>query len=543
MLKRVTALLLVMIFAFTLAACGEDKGNTSSGAANNTSDVASVDSTGDNTASTGDASKDTKSTGSKATKSGTQTTASKGTTVNANSRVVTSKGGTTTQTSGQGNQSGKKNIKSVAGWISVKSGKSQTSGLNLKGKTIKMAITEEGQYNTASFKRTIAAFEKEYNCKVKLTTLKFDRYNQQVTQALSAGNMYDICYAHGSMFPACAIDNLYEDVLPTLRQDDLMDGNKPLAGGIDIAKSGYFAYKGKLYGTCNFESVFPYVIYYNKKQMADAGYSGSKDPRKLAENNKWSWSVIKSMGRRLTDIDSGVYFVSNSFTGRCVTLAYGSAIVKAETNNKTKSVKYTQNITSAQFIAGCKQIQEFFTGNTRIGEPRDGSHPYNSSEALRKGTVYMWTEETSKYLDLAKEVKSSAAFNRDKNNIGIVEVPLGSTNKSKIYPTGWLTAVCCGKGKDPRVSIAWDTFRSRYQDPVQDSNAMSKTDKEYAAELLKGDICCEPGQFQTSENDVLNLVNAQVWYRIVNGDDVSKCITQTKDQITTCINTTMKGAQ
>lgn len=543
MLKRVTALLLVMIFAFTLAACGEDKGNTSSGATNNTSDVASVDSTGDNTASTGDASKDTKSTGSKATKSGTQTTASKGTTVNANSRVVTSKGGTTTQTSGQGNQSGKKNIKSVAGWISVKSGKSQTSGLNLKGKTIKMAITEEGQYNTASFKRTIAAFEKEYNCKVKLTTLKFSTYNQQVTQALSAGNMYDICYAHGSMFPACAIDNLYEDVLPTLRQDDLMDGNKPLAGGIDIAKSGYFAYKGKLYGTCNFESVFPYVIYYNKKQMADAGYSGSKDPRKLAENNKWSWSVIKSMGRRLTDVDSGVYFVSNSFTGRCVTLAYGSAIVKAETNNKTKSVKYTQNITSAQFIAGCKQIQEFFTGNTRIGEPRDNSHPYNSSETLRKGTVYMWTEETSKYLDLAKEVKSSAAFNRDKNNIGIVEVPLGSTNKSKIYPTGWLTAVCCGKGKDPRVSIAWDTFRSRYQDPVQDSNAMSKTDKEYAAELLKGDICCEPGQFQTSENDVLALVNSQVWYRIVNGDDVSKCITQTKDQITTCINTTMKGAQ
>lgn len=543
MLKRVTALLLVMIFAFTLAACGEDKGNTSSGATNNTSDVASVDSTGDNTASTGDASKDTKSTGSKATKSGTQTTASKGTTVNANSRVVTSKGGTTTQTSGKGNQSGKKNIKSVAGWISVKSGKSQASGLNLKGKTIKMAITEEGQYNTASFKRTIAAFEKEYNCKVKLTTLKFATYNQQVTQALSAGNMYDICYAHGSMFPACAIDKLYEDVLPTLRQDDLMDNNNPLAGGIDIAKCGYFAYKGKLYGTCNFESVFPYVIYYNKKQMADAGYSGSKDPRKLAENGKWTWSVIKSMGRRLTDIDSGVYFVSNSFTGRCVTLAYGSAIVKAETNNKTKSVKYTQNITSAQFIAGCKQIQEFFTGNTRIGEPSDNSHPYNSSEALRKGTVYMWTEETSKYLDLAKEVKSSAAFNRDKNNIGIVEVPLGSTNKSKVYPTGWLTAVCCGKGKDPRVSIAWDTFRSRYQDPVQDSNAMSKADKEYAAELLKGDICCEPGQFQTSENDVLNLVNVQVWFRIVNGDDISKCITQTKDQITTCINTTMKGAQ
>ena len=542
MLKRVTALLLVMVFALSFVACGKDDSTTSSGAANNTSDVASVDSTGDNTASTGDASKDTKSTGSKATKSGTQTTASKGTTVNANSRVVTSKGGTK-PTSGKGNQSGKKNIKSVAGWISVKSGKSQTSGLNLKGKTIKMAITEEGQYNTASFKRTIAAFEKEYNCKVKLTTLKFGTYNQQVTQALSAGSMYDICYAHGSMFPACAIDNLYENVLPTLRTDDLMDSNNPLAGGIDIAKSGYFAYKGKLYGTCNFESVFPYVIYYNKKQMADAGYSGSKDPRKLAENGKWTWSVIKSMGRRLTDIDSGVYFVSNSFTGRCVTLAYGSAIVKAETNNKTKSVKYTQNITSAQFIAGCKQIQEFFTGNTRIGEPRDGSHPYNTSESLRKGTVYMWTEETSKYLDLAKEVKSSAAFNRDKNNIGIVEVPLGSTNKSKVYPTGWLTAVCCGKGKDPRVSIAWDTFRSRYQDPVQDSNAMSKADKEYAAELLKGDICCEPGQFQTSENNVLNLVNGQVWFKIVNGDDISKCITQTKDQITTCINTTMKGAQ
>ena len=54
-----------------------------------------------------------------------------------------------------------------------------------------MAITEEPQYNTASFKRTVSAFEKEYNCKVELKTLKFSTYNQQVAQAKSTGNFSD----------------------------------------------------------------------------------------------------------------------------------------------------------------------------------------------------------------------------------------------------------------------------------------------------------------------------------------------------------------
>lgn len=529
MTKRLLALCLVLVFTLSFAACGKnDENNASSGAAV-TSGAASADAaSGDNANA---------QTQSKAAGSDKVNTASgnKNNSQAAGSKIATASRLTASKAAApvKRNKSDKTTITAAVSGLKVTSGKSVSNGINLKGKTIKMAITEEGQYNTASFKRVISAFEKEYGCKIKLTTLKFNTYNQQVTQALSAGSMYDICYAHGSMFPACAIDNLYENVLPTLRTDDLMDDKNPTAGGIDLAKSSYFAYKGKLYGTCNYSSVFPYVIYYNKKTLSDAGYSGAKDPRKLAENNKWSWSIIKSMGRRLTDADSGVYFLSNSFAGRGINLAYGAPVITVSNG------KYKENISSGAYVTACKDIQSWFVGNTRIAEPSDTAHPWNTYDTMLKGNSMMFLEETSKYLDMSKDVKNSPSFNRDKNNIGIVEVPLGSTNKSGKYPTGWLTAVTCGKGKDPKVAIAWDTFRSRYEDPVQDSNAMSKADKAYTDGLMLGDISCEVGQFQTSDLSALNLTSGMKG-QIIKGQDISKSITQIKDQLTACIKATVK---
>ncbi len=553
MAKKLLALLLVFVFAFSLAACGEDateNGSKSSETASTAGNVASSEETGEvesNDEKTDEADSQTEETGSK-TESKTSSTGSTGSTNSTNSTNSTSStvstgrpGGTTGNRPGagnsNGNQSGQANITAAVEGLKVKEGKSLVDGLNFKGKTFTMAITEEGQYKTNSFKRCITAFEKKYNCKITTKELSFATYNQQVAQAKTAGKPYDICYAHGSMFPACAIDEIYNDLSDSLRTSDLMDNNNPTAGGIDLPKTSYFVYKNKIYGTCNFSSCFPYVIYYNKVLMAEAGYTGNSDPRKLAENNRWNWSTIQQWGRKLTDVSADKYFLSNSFCGRGISLAYGAPIVTV-----SKGV-YKENITSKGYMASLKLMQDFFVGNRKIAEPKDGTHPYMSYETMLRGSAYMFTEETSKYLDMAKEVVKSSAFNRNKANIGIVAMPLGETNTKKAYPTGWLTAVCsgAGKGSNELVAIAWEVFRSQYVDPATDPNAMSAADKKYTDSLLMGDISCEVGRFSNSETDTIQLTEhgAGIVPSVIAGADVSKQVTAVKDKMTDCINTTL----
>lgn len=527
MAKRILALLLVAVFTFSLAACGGNDDDVSSAGGDTVitevEDAASKDAQTEKVEDKQEEKKEDdkkeETTSNAASKTGSTTsrvTQDKVVSnVNDNKDVSVDKGG--------------KNITAVTN-LKVTKGASISQGINLRGKKIVMAITaDEGQYNTVSFKRTVAAFETEYNCKVELKQLKFSIYNQQVAQAKSAGNMYDICYVHGSMFPSCAIDGLYEPLNDTLRSGDIQTDSK--SGGIDLNKTSYFVFKNKIYGTCNFNSVFPYVIYYNKKLFADNGLT---DPRAMAEKNKWTWSVIRQMGKKVTDAGSNIYFLSNSFSsGRAVQLCYGAPVVAVENG------KYKQNVTSAGYINANKFIQQLCVGNNAITEPNDTAHPYNSSETFMKGTAFMWTEETSKYLDIAKEVKTASAFNRDKNNIGIVEMPLAGTNKDK-YPTGWLTAVACGAGKDPKVSIAWDVFRSKYKDPVKDANAMSDKDKEYTDDMILGNIACEPAAFADTQTESNRIAADNIMPAVRNGADVAKTVADYKDKITACIEFALK---
>ena len=525
--------MLVLLMTFALAACGGDDNNTSS-----ESDVAS-EVVADVQSETKDAaSKEEKTENKKETttnKKGAQTT-NTNTTTNTDRKTTKKKNNAT----GKVDTDTSKNITPAVGNLTVKEGDSLTEGLNLKGKTITMAITaDEGQYRTASFKRIIAAFEKEYNCKVKTKELAFGKYNQLVANAQAAGNSYDIAYIHGSMYPACAIDGLYEDLTDKLRTGDLMDNENPAAGGIDLNKTSYFAsYENKIYGTCNFESAFPYVFYYNKLKFNEAGL---KDPRALEKAGKWNWNIIQQYGRKVTNADEKVYFLSNSIAGRGVPLCFDAPLVKVtpKKNSTTNSV-YIQNITSTNYMEAYKFMGKLISGVNAISEPLGGEYGLNNSETFMKGTAYMWLEETSKYLDISQIATAKSAFNKKKENIGIVKMPLGATNKSKKYPTGWLTAVACGKGKDPRVSIAWDVFRSSYDDPIVDANAMSKSDTAYIQATLKGDIACEVGMFSNSSGEQIDRYEGDIRNSVCKGDDVSKLTTKYKDMINNAIKFTMK---
>ncbi len=419
------------------------------------------------------------------------------------------------------------------GDITIDRTTSSVDGLNISGKTITMAIVEEDPYTSTSYKRMVAGFEQKYNCKVTIKGLKFSTYNQQVSQAYASGKPYDICYAHGSMFPNCAITGIYNKLNDYISTADFVNKSNLSAGGIDPVKTSYFVYNKGIYGTCNYYSCNPYVIYYNKVAMAELGYSGNNDPRKLSEKGEWTWSKIISMGKRRTDVNADIYFLSNSFSGRGVNLAFGAPIVTL-----TNGV-YKENVTSGSYIAGLNMMKKLFVGADRIAEPRDSTHPYNSYATMFSGKCFMHTEETSKYLNMVRDVPNSSALNRSKDNIGIVAMPLGETNTNKAYPTGWLTAVCSPKGSDPRIAIAWELYRSSFVDSVVDFVEMNATDKAYANSLLKGNICHEVGNFASSSTNTLSLTEGGVVPNVLRGQDPYSQVNSIKYRMTECINQTM----
>lgn len=565
MVKRIIAMLMVAAMVFSLAACGGDSTSTSS-TGSDTVTTADVTDNGDaNSVATTSKTKKKKKKKKNNKKDNTSTDA--GTTDNTDNGTTggntdngTTGGNTNNGTTGgnaagsvgkvdanvttgtdvtQGNANNTPD-KSVtvhaANNINVKSGASVAQNVNIKGKTITMALTStEGQYHTGTFKRTIKAFEKKYGCTVKTINLGFNTYNQEVAAKIRGKQAPDIAYVHGSMFPGCAIDGIYEDLLPYLRSDDLMDNNNPLDGGIDLNKSSYFAFGGKLYGTCNYASVFPNIIYYNKKMFQDEGIS---DPRKLSEKGKWTWDYIEKLGKRYSKPSDDKYFLGASFvTGRFMCLAYGAPLVIVENG------KYKQNIDSPEYIAASTKCYEYIHTLKIAAEPSVGSHGYGDNTYFAKGGCYMWEQESSKYVELVAAVRTANAFMKNKENIGIVDEPLdGKYNKNR-YPTGWLTAVACGKGKDPKVAIAWDVFRSSYKDPQKDADDFNDTDKAYVNSLLKGDISCEVGSFSdssTTSNEICaNKVQPEI-RKAGSTSAINAIINKYKGQVQACVDATMK---
>lgn len=559
MVKKILAMLLVAAMVFSLAACSGNTESTSSTASTvNTADVS--DNSDANNVATTSKTKKKKKKKKKTNKKNNTTSNSDAATDNGNGNTGTTGNNNTGTTStnktagtlgkvdgnkttgtdvtqGNTNTSTEKSVTvHAANNLNVKTGSSVAQNVNIKGKTITMALTStEGQYHTGTFKRTIKAFEKKYGCTVKTINLGFDTYNTEVAAKIRGKQSPDIAYVHGSMFPACAIDGIYEDLLPYLRSDDLMDNNDPLAGGIDLNKTSYYVFGGKLYGTCNYSSVFPNIIYYNKKMFQDEGIS---DPRKLSEKGKWTWEYIEKLGKKYSKPSEDKYFLGASFvTGRFMNLAYGAPLVVVENG------KYKQNIDSPAYIASSTKCYEYIHTLKIAANPSVGTHGYGDNTFFVTGGSYMWEQESSKYVELVAAVRSANAFAKDKTNIGIVDEPLdGKYNKNR-YPTGWLTAVACGKGKDPRVAIAWDVFRSTYKDPQKDSDDFNDTDKAFVNSLLKGDIACEVGSFSdsstTSNAICANKVQPEI--RAAGSTSaITSIINKYKGQVQACVDATMK---
>ena len=424
-----------------------------------------------------------------------------------------------------GNKGGSKNSGTGSGTdtknSSTGSGTVNTKKYDFKGKTFTMALTwSEEMYHTTSFKATISAFEKKYNCKIKTVDLDFDKYNQQVSQRASSGESYDICYMHGSFFPDGAISGIYEDLTAAVKEIG--------SANISADKSDLFKWNGKLYGVCSYNSCYPVVMFYNKLLFENAGL---EDPKALYNSGKWTWDKIFSMGKEVTDRNSDIYFLGSHFSEATL---YGENYIYIDNG------KVINNLMSSNIRRSLQLMQKIYVGNDAIGRnKRDDSYITEFSN----GRVYAFIEESSKYNEAANAVKKSMAFNKSVDNIGVVPLPLPAENSKKLYPTGWYTAVCAGKGSDPRVAVLWQDFRAGYEVPVKGNNELSKDDKAMIEKLLKGPtIQSAHGQYANSNTRTAKLFE-EIVYKAHDGADIAKTLNDYLPQFNACIEATVgKGS-
>lgn len=394
-----------------------------------------------------------------------------------------------------------------------------SKGLDLKGKTITMAITEEDQYNTTSYKAMISAFQTKYKCKVKTFKLKFNEYNQQVLQRKSTGEPYDICFMHGSMFPTGPISGCYADLKPAMSQVD--------TSAFNMEKTNKFVWDGKLYGVCDNNCAFPDVFYYNKKLFKEYGLD---DPRTLYNNGQWTWKEVFEQGKDVTDASQNMYYLASFIV---ITQSYGTSSVMVDNGEVSLNLRHPNTIKALQLI------QRIYNGNDAIGEKMGGE---DHTKSFMEGRNYMYFEESSKYPGLVAQVKKSTAFGKDVNNLEIVPIPLVDENGAKMsdaYPTGWYTCICAGEGSDPRIALTWAAFEATYKSTVKGANEYDAEDQALIDKIMAGKtIPNRHGAFKTSSKETTYLHDPMI-EKVRNGEDISKVVNEYYDQYAACIEETI----
>lgn len=412
----------------------------------------------------------------------------------------------------------------LANKVTIKEGTSAVdANVNFGGKTITMAITNEGQFHDAKFTRMVAAFEKKFNCKIKTTELAFGTYNTQIQQALSAGTSYDICFQHYSMYPVGIKDGLYADMSKVITTADLQDPSNKSAGGIDLENSSYFAYGGKLYGLSHYYSEYPAVMYYNKKLCSAAGI----DPLKLYNEGKWTWTTIASLGKKVTNANKGVYFMSQAspFTGEPeMDIVDGTPVC---------------NVGSSKYIDALTQKYKFSTGaNQFMHWPYSVSEVQAKYDYFKSGKYYVLCEELVKWSQVAADAKSSTAFDKSLKNLGVVPVPTTGTNS---YPFCGRRAVCAGvKSSDLRAAACWAKFEATYVDAVNDPATVVTGDiKKITDPLYEKTHVSSFGCYYTSDNDTITYL-FEMGVKVAQGGDIAQLVKQAKNYCDQAIKQTWK---
>ncbi len=508
--KRIFALMLALLMVFAIAGCGSSTTYESYYEEDGTAD-------GDGS---NDTVSDTTSDGANDTTSGKDNKPDGGNTndTSSNKKPITVQPGIQTGQVGDKIDASKWGIESSSKGIEDK--------VNLKGKTLRMLCFSTINYTSAAFQRTVKAFEKEYGCKVKIDYAAFGtEYQTALRNAIAAKEPYDIAFMHASWSYDTIASNLYEPLNGSMTTADLLDKNNK---GIDLTKSTEISWNGNIYGVCGYRGVNPMIIYYNKV-MFSRDFDAEDDPRTLYENGKWTWDKFFELGSKVVDAANGKWFggynffrveICSTFGGNCVTVKNGVPTVTID------SLEYTE---------GMKNISKLGAGPTKIIETQTAE---DQLENFLAGETYVYTEESDRYTKIMDRISTLSAFKKSGNNLGIVPLPLGDTNKNKTYPTGWIETAVCPKGANPDYVIAWAKFWTSYDDPVTtDKTKMGKKDQAMIDDLLKN---INPRRCSYSDSSwAMSSLEWNLVTEAARGKDLAPQIAAYKPQMQSCIDATM----
>lgn len=415
------------------------------------------------------------------------------------------------------------------GKITVEKGsKAMEQGLDFGGKTFTMAVWRGNDYCGTDFVNKVKAFGAKYNCKIKMVELEWEPYISKLSQSIVTNKPYDIVFIHGSMYASGVKAGIFEDLTPYISTADLYGTAKN--GGVDIARSSEFSKDGKLYGLCSNYASHPYVLYYNKRLIKQYRL---KDPRELYEAGKWNWDAIYDM-QNIVNPDKGIYLFDKSFSNKVAIQMAGGNLVTY------KNGKAVANLTDKKVLTGLQYLQKLFgidgSGTKAIAANAGGT--FDLTEWYAGRTIF-FAQEAQKYYDYVAEVESNTVFGKDKDNIGIVPIPLLDCNTDGAYPTGWLEATAACKGaSDPRVAVAFAKFSSTYKNPVESDQSYSAEDEALLRKLATGKICYPNYGFSNNEVDIGDILTS-LTTKVMQGDNVAQVLQNNNQSVQNCIDATL----
>lgn len=461
------------------------------------------------------------------TDNSTQSNTTSGTTTQSN----TTSGSTTQSNTTSGSATQDDEVAQVYGNINIKGGKKAAeSGLDLGGKEYTMAVWNSPEYLDDAFKNKVKAFQNKFNCKIKVVELGWDEYLTKLNQATVSGKPYDIVFIHGSMYANGVTKGLYADLSKQITTADLMDENKPTAGGIDMSRSMQFSHKNGLYGLTGSYASAPYVMYYNKLLFSQY-FKPDEDPYTLYKNGQWTWDKIFEMAKKVVNPSRQMYMFDASCVMRSLVLDAGGYLVTPSGDT------FKENLTDPKVVKGVQFFQDLFSAEKGIASTAGG--PYDTSE-FYAGHSFIYCQEAIKYSGYAADVVDLTTFGKSKNNLGVVPYPIMDSNTEGLYPTGWLeaTAACKGVKEDRLIAaVAWAKFSASYTNPVTSKTSMTKEQSEMVKKLATGKIIY-PNYGFASTSTTLDELYLKIPEEILQGKSVATVLSNYRQPFQDCINAT-----
>lgn len=404
-------------------------------------------------------------------------------------------------------------------------------GLDFGGRTLKLAV---GYTTTSTFATMVKAFESTYNCKIEVTQLSFDKYLADLAAKVTSGEVFDIVYVHGSFYPNCFIKGFFQPLDGVFTTADLYDVNNLAAGGIDKVKSEGFSWDGHYYAVTGYKTSVP-MLYYNKKMMAAAGYTGQKDPLALYNSGDWSYQKLQEIGKQVTDASKGIYLGGRDFfAGGLVAFNRGQFV-------KMNGTAVSENLSDPRIYNAYKFQREISLGSGAVINYKTGTGGQDYS-AFANGKTYMFYNDASMYSTLAKAAAESGYFGKNKNNLGYVPFPFGPDNTEKEYFIKWLEGWGAGINcKDKRAAVAFTKFESKW---AENSNSKYAAPAEFNAlvdKLLTGKVFWNIGGFAGKSTYVPGLQDEVCAELTDPNNDLAATLEQYRNKINSCLAECLQG--